>query len=150
MSDLPRVAAVVLLRRDGAALLQHRDDTPGLRHAGMWVPPGGHCEGGEDALVCAQREFFEETAYRAGPELRFLMQFVDDNVPGHRPQFITVFWAWYDGVQQPVCHEGQGLAFIERHRAAELLVPGYLVRVWDAALAAARDAAPVGPVKEEA
>jgi hypothetical protein len=28
------VAAVVLLRQDGAALFQLRDDKPGLRHAG--------------------------------------------------------------------------------------------------------------------
>lgn len=30
-----RVAAVLLLRDDDAALLQHRDDTPGLARAGM-------------------------------------------------------------------------------------------------------------------
>jgi hypothetical protein len=29
------VAAVLLLRADGAALLQHRDDRPGLRHANL-------------------------------------------------------------------------------------------------------------------
>ena len=57
------VAAVFLIRPDGSVLLQHRDDKPGLRHANMWVPPGGHCEPGETPRECAQREFLEETCY---------------------------------------------------------------------------------------
>ena len=35
-----RVSTVFLLREDGSALLQLRDVKPGLRHSGMWVPPG--------------------------------------------------------------------------------------------------------------
>jgi 8-oxo-dGTP pyrophosphatase MutT (NUDIX family) len=59
-----KVGGIVLLRGDGAALLQHRDDKPGLPHAGLWVFPGGHCEAGEPIEACARREFFEETGYR--------------------------------------------------------------------------------------
>ena len=69
-----RVAAVILLRHDGAALLQHRDDKPGLRNAGMWVPPGGHAESDELMLDCARRELREETEYDAS-DLRFLLSF---------------------------------------------------------------------------
>ena len=59
-----RVAGIVLLREpDGAALLQHRDDKPGLPHANLWVPPGGHCDGDESWDACAAREFLEETGY---------------------------------------------------------------------------------------
>jgi 8-oxo-dGTP pyrophosphatase MutT (NUDIX family) len=138
MTEIKEIAAVVLLRADGAALLQHRDNKPGLPHAGLWVPPGGHCEPGESAEACARREFAEETAYRLGDDLHRLTRFVDDNVEGAPPFRITVFWAWYDGVQQPVCLEGQELAFIERERANALRVPEYLVRVWDAAITAAK------------
>ena len=137
MTGLRQVAAVMLLRADGAALLQHRDDKPGLPHAGRWVPPGGHCDPGEPAEACARREFAEEAAYTLGDDLHYLMRFVDDHIEGVPPSWLTVFWARYDGVQQPVCLEGQNLEFIERDRARELRVPEYLVNVWDAALAAA-------------
>lgn len=133
------IAAVVLLRSDGAALLQHRDDKPGLPHAGMWVPPGGHCDAGESIEQCARREFFEETGYRLG-DMYFLTRFVDDNVPDVPPSLVTVFWARDDGAQTPVCREGQSLEFVVRSRASELRMPAYLVRVWDDALRAASTA----------
>src|SRR5439155_24976223 len=41
---LRTVGGVVLLRDDNAALLQLRDNKPGLNAAGLWVFPGGHCE----------------------------------------------------------------------------------------------------------
>ena len=43
-----RVGAVMLIRKDGSVLMQHRDVKPGLRRSGMWVPPGGHAELNED------------------------------------------------------------------------------------------------------
>ncbi len=130
-----RVAAVILLRHDGAALLQHRDDKPGLRNAGMWVPPGGHAESDESMVDCARRELREETEYDAS-DLRFLLSF-EDAVEGWPAYWLEFFWCWYDGVQSLVCHEGQALIFIERSIAASYPIPGYLVNAWDAALAAA-------------
>ena len=130
-----RVAAVVLLRADGAALLQHRDDLPGLSHAGKWTPPGGHCEPGESIEECARREFFEETGYRL-VGLHWLTSFLDDNAPGVPPLWLTVFWASYDGAQRLVCREGQALRFIERSEVAAYPIPGYLVDIWDRAVAA--------------
>ncbi len=135
MTPLGEIAAVVLLRADGAALLQRRDQKSGLPHAGQWVPPGGHCEPDETSEGCARREFAEETAYSLA-EVRYLMRFVDDNVEGAPSAWLTVFWARYDGLQQPICQEGQELAFVGRDQAASLGVPEYLVRVWDAALVA--------------
>jgi 8-oxo-dGTP pyrophosphatase MutT (NUDIX family) len=125
----------MVLRRDGAALLQHRDDKPGLRNAGMWVPPGGHAEVGESMLDCARRELREETEYDAA-ELRFLESF-DDMVEGWPAYRLTIFWCWYDGAQSLACHEGQALAFIERSMAEKYAIPTYLLNAWDAALAAA-------------
>ncbi len=132
---LDSVAAIFVLRGDGAALLQHRDDKPGLRNAGKWVPPGGHTDRGESMLACARRELREETEYDA-PNLRFLLS-VDDIVAGWPPYHLAFFWCWYDGVQATVCHEGQALAFVERAAAAEYPIPPLLLTVWDAALTAA-------------
>ena len=133
MSD--RVAAVLLLRRDGAALLQHRDDKPGLRHANMWGPPGGHAESGELMSDCARRELREETGYDSS-DIRFLMSY-DDAVEGWPVYQLTMFWCWYDGIQSITCHEGQELAFIDRSTAASYPIPTPIFNAWDAALAAA-------------
>ena len=129
-----RIGAVVLLRvPDGAALLQHRDDKPGLPHANMWVPPGGHCENGESWESCAAREFLEETGYRCH-ELRFLTEVDVDHVPDSPPFRLAVYWDVYDGRQTVVCREGQALEFIARSRARDLAVPEFLIDVWDLAL----------------
>ena len=132
------VAGVILLRHDGAALLQWRDDRPDLRHPGRWVPPGGHCQSCERLEDCARRELFEETGYRAA-ELTWLLTLIDDDEKQWPPYPLTVYWAIYDGQQAVTCHEGQAVEFVERSRAAELNVPTYLVTVWDRALAASHE-----------
>lgn len=132
-----RVAAVVLLREDGAALLQHRDDKPGLPHANLWVPPGGHCEDHESWESCAEREFFEETEYRCR-NLRFLIELDVDDIPDSPPFRLAVYWDVYDGHQTVVCREGQALEFVPRSRAEAVAVPEFLINVWDQALNAWR------------
>jgi 8-oxo-dGTP pyrophosphatase MutT (NUDIX family) len=129
----PRVGGIVLLRADGAALLQHRDDKPGLPHAGLWVFPGGHCEGVEPTEECARREFLEETGYSCG-ELYHLASMDELAVEGFPSIHLTVFWSRYDGVQPVRCLEGQALAFVERPHAAGIPMPDYLLRLWDIAL----------------
>jgi 8-oxo-dGTP pyrophosphatase MutT (NUDIX family) len=129
------VAAVVLLRKDGATLMQLRDDKPGLRHAAMWVPPGGHCEPGESPLACARREFHEETGYRCG-DLQWLTAVLDSSAEGLPPHWLEVFWAEYDGVQPLHCFEGQEVRFLERGRAESYPIPAFLIDIWDQALAA--------------
>jgi len=131
-----RVGAVILLRGDGAALLQLRDCKEGLRNAGMWVPPGGHAEPGETIAMCAWREFLEETDYNCS-NLNWLTEF-EDSVAGWPPYQLTIFWDSCDGVQETRCNEGQSLEFIRRENANSYNIPIYLLNIWDMALDAAR------------
>ena len=54
------VAAVALVRGDGAVLVQQRP--AGGHHAGLWEFPGGKIEAGETARAAAVRELREELA----------------------------------------------------------------------------------------
>jgi len=129
------VAAAVVLRRDGALLLQHRDDKPGLRAAGLWGLPGGHAELGESMIECARRELREETDFDAS-DLRFLLS--SDETDRDGTEFrVTYYWCWYDELQPLACHEGQALAFVRRAEVENYPMPVYLLDVLDAAIAEA-------------
>jgi len=132
------VCGVVLLK-DDAALLQLRDDKPGLQDAGLWVFPGGHLELGETPIEAAQREFLEETGYAC--DALFELPSWRSRELGYDDDFaIFFFWAPYDGRQRVECREGQDLRFIDRRDANGLASQSYLVTVWDQALAAMRGA----------
>lgn len=130
------VAGVVLLRADGAALLQHRDDRPDIQDPGLWVVPGGHVDPGESPATGATREFLEETDYDCRTTARPLAHWRSEEV-GYAPGFDLFFlWALYDGRQPVICHEGQALAFVPRADAETLPRRDYLTRIWDLALSA--------------
>jgi 8-oxo-dGTP pyrophosphatase MutT (NUDIX family) len=127
------VAGVVLLREDGAALLQLRDDIASIQDPGIWVVPGGHIEPRETALAGACREFLEETCYRCS-NARALTR-LSSAEAGYEADFdLVFFWDLYDGVQKIECREGQALEFIGRLDAEYIPRRGYLTRVWDMAL----------------
>jgi len=130
---MDRIAAVMLVRDDGAVLMQHRDDKPGLRAAGQWVPPGGHCEDGERVEDGARREFLEETGYCC-ESLTLICNMISDNDPGWPPQDLTVFAVRYDGVQEISCFEGQAVEFITRESAGDYFIPEYILQIWDLVL----------------
>jgi 8-oxo-dGTP pyrophosphatase MutT (NUDIX family) len=128
------VAGVVLLKGVGA-LLQLRDDRPGLEDAGLWVFPGGHFEPGETPEQGARREFLEETDYACG-RLHALVPLVSRAL-GYETEFtLHFFWGVYDGWQPVRCREGSDLRFVDRRDADQLAARHYLVTVWDEALAA--------------
>jgi ADP-ribose pyrophosphatase YjhB (NUDIX family) len=129
-------SVVFVLRDDGSALLQHRDDKPGLRRAGMWVPPGGHCEGCESIADCARRELLEETGYAAG-RLHWLATVEDDPGDGNAVITLHVFWTRYDGGQPVDCREGLALVFVPRPLADAYPIPEFLRELWDQAIAEA-------------
>ncbi len=124
-----RVSTVFLLREDGSALLQLRDVKPGLRHSGMWVPPGGHREANEDDEACARREFHEETGYQCAT-LHLLTSFRDES--DCDPYELTVYWTDYDGQQELHCGEGQKIEFVTQGNADPM--PEYLTDIWDRVL----------------
>ena len=126
------VAGIVLLRDDDAALLQLRDDKPGLRHPGAWVFPGGVCELGETMEQCARRELLEETGYYSRT-LHPLTEFTYPGADGLPPDQITFFWDRFDGTQELRCGEGQAIAFFRRVEAPVKLMPDFLLHIWDLA-----------------
>ena len=75
------VAAAILIGTCGRYLYQQRDDIPGLMYAGMIGLFGGHREGTETPLECAQREIHEETGITFPPEQFRLLVQIDANFP---------------------------------------------------------------------
>ena len=128
-TNIRQVVGVVLLREDGAALLQHRDDSPTISDPGLWVFPGGHVEQGETLRDGAAREMEEETCYRCH-NLRPLIRL--DIEQGT----LLFFWENYDGQQRVMCREGQGLEFVDRQKVESLPKQPYVTDVFDLALAA--------------
>ena len=128
-SKMNIVGALFLLRDDGALLMQLRDDKPDLRHAGMWVPPGGHIEAGETVEQGTVREFLEETDYSCG-KMNWL-QMMEISHQEWPTYLLGVFWAFYDGKQKTECREGQILKFIKREDANILMIPLFLFIIWD-------------------
>ena len=54
----PKVAAAVLIEKDGRVLLVRRINEP---YRGLWSLPAGFVDGGEDPAKAAERECLEET-----------------------------------------------------------------------------------------
>ena len=133
--SLGKIAGIVLLRSDGAALFQLRDDKPGMNAPGQWVFPGGHCRADEACADCARREFQEETGYLCR-ELEPITELAHTS-PETGHQSWQSFWrADYDGVCPISCFEGQEMRFIPRSQIEGKPVPPYLIAIWDLALAA--------------
>jgi 8-oxo-dGTP pyrophosphatase MutT (NUDIX family) len=128
-TSIHQVVGVVLLRDDGAALLQHRDNISTISDPGLWVFPGGHLKWGETSREGAAREMEEETCYRC-QNLRPLIRLPIDGAT------LLFFWENYDGQQPVACREGQALEFVDRRNVEFLPKQSYLTEVFDLALAA--------------
>jgi 8-oxo-dGTP pyrophosphatase MutT (NUDIX family) len=131
------VAGVVLLRPDGSALLQLRDNMPGLNAAGLWVFPGGHCNADESPEDGARREFQEETGYQCR-QSRWLTSFCHPSDDLQTMYELSIFCSIHDGVQPVHCYEGQAVEFISREKATRLPMPDYVLSIWDMAIEAQR------------
>ena len=84
----PKVAAAVLVEKDGRVLLVRRVNEP---FRGLWTLPAGFVNGGEDPAEAAERECLEETG------LSVRVQRVIDVIAGREHErgadFIIVFEA---------------------------------------------------------
>ena len=129
-----------MLRDDGAALLQHRDNISTISDPGLWVFPGGHLKWGETPRDGAAREMEEETCYRCH-KLRPLTRLPIE------AGTLLFFWENYDGQQVVACREGQALEFVDRRKVESLPKQPYLPEVFDLALAAQKRA--IVPVEAE-
>ena len=116
-------AGVVLVRKDGAVLMQLRADNPKIPWPNHWAYPAGHVEKDEDAESAARRELLEETGYQAA-ELSFLLE---EELEHSEIGTITrhVYWTMYDDVQEVQCYEGKEVCFLKLDELeGKLLFPG--------------------------
>src|SRR5438128_1366014 len=61
-------AEILLIRQDGAVILQVRDNKPGITNPGLVSAFGGHIEAKEEPLEAAVREINEETNLGLKPD----------------------------------------------------------------------------------
>jgi len=107
---MTNVAGVILVRKDGAVLLQHRDNKEGIFYPDYWCYPGGVMELEELPEEAARRELFEETGYRAD-SLFPLLADTYERSDGEK-MIPHAFCAILDGKQEIRCNEGQEIIFV--------------------------------------
>lgn len=122
------ISAVFLIKRNGALLLQLRDDNPAIHRPGCWVIPGGHRRLGESNLECARREFLEETLYNCN-YLHYIDTVLD--TAGDYRYWLHMYWELYDEKQKIECMEGQKLTFVDRADGDDYLKIDLLMTYWD-------------------
>ena len=112
MSRVVRVAAAVIIRRDGAVLLAQRP--PGKPYAGYWEFPGGKLEPGETPAHALSRELAEELGIAVRAASPWLVQ---EFVYPHAHVELNFFRVLaFDG--EPVGHDGQAFAWQDPHAIA--------------------------------
>ena len=105
------VAGAVLLRSDGAVLLQHRDDIAGISNPGVWSLFGGGLEADESAEAGMLRELREEIGTTPSSFRPLIV------IEGARTVF-DLFLARLDvPLDELVLGEGQGMAFVDPQAA---------------------------------
>ena len=120
-----RVAGVVLIRKDGAVLCNHRDSKPGRAWPDCWTYPGGKVDEGETHKEAALRELTEETGYHAQEifPVAHDTYISYEGIPAER----EVFWAPYDDKQKIECNEGLEMRFMQLEELADKkMLPGQL------------------------
>ncbi len=127
-------ALVLIVSRDGALLMQHRDEHAPIS-PNRWGLPGGRIEPGETPILAAHRELLEETGLVV-PDLKPFWTGPRPFEPGVAHEItMYAFCGRTDATQQDiVLGEGRSMSFIAPELAvsrdlsasAALLVPMFL------------------------
>lgn len=125
---MTKATGILLLRNDGALLLQLRDNKKNIKHPNMWGSPGGHLNKNETYAQCATRELFEETGYNSN-NLNYLMTFYETS--GNKKSKVKLFWDKFDNKQKIKCYEGQKLKFIKKKDAHKYKVVEIIILAWE-------------------
>src|SRR3990172_4283971 len=84
----PKVAAAVLIEKDGRVLLVRRVNEP---FRGLWTLPAGFVNGGEDPAEAAERECLEETGLSV--RVRHVLEIISGREHERGADFIIVYLA---------------------------------------------------------
>ena len=104
-------ASVVVVRKDGAVLMQHRDNKPGIFWPDYWYYPAGTVDKGENFKVVAIRELKEEINYTPN-QVHPLVDEIYARSDGEKVNR-HIFWTIYDNLQEIICNEGADMRFVK-------------------------------------
>lgn len=113
MSMHQGTAQIILVRSDGAIIMQHRDDKPHITNPGLVTAFGGNIEPGETPLQAAVREINEETNLTLAPEQLQPFGTYHKTIKEHGEDRIVYFFiARNIDDQNLVVYEGQGFVVV--------------------------------------
>ncbi|MDO8492923.1 MAG: NUDIX domain-containing protein [bacterium] len=111
MGEIIHGVGIILIRKDGAALVQLRDDIPNIIYPNHWCYPGGSAEKEERFEEAAKRELVEETGYKAEKLNLFLEE--EHLTRSSKTAMRHLYWTTYDDKQEIVCGEGQEMRWMK-------------------------------------
>ncbi|HET8709029.1 MAG TPA: NUDIX domain-containing protein [Candidatus Saccharimonadales bacterium] len=115
-------AEVILVRADGALILQQRDDKPGMTNPGFISSFGGHIEPGEEPLEAAVREINEETNLQLSPaDLKFFGKYRKTKAEHGEDWDVYYFIARNISGAGLEVYEGQGFKVVQNEQELSTL-----------------------------